>query len=71
MIQQLVELANGRMEIMAGSGVMANNAQELMNTGIDAIHFTGTQVAEKVQLGMGVKYKVDEDKIASIMKFKH
>ena len=70
MIQQLVKLANGRIEIMAGSGVNASNAKELIKTGVDAIHFTGTQIAEEVQLGMGVKYKVDEDKIASIMKLK-
>ena len=70
MIQQLVELAKGRIEIMAGSGVNDANAQELINTGVDAIHFTGTQIAEEVQLGMGVKYKVDEAKIASIMKLK-
>lgn len=70
LIQQLVELSKGRIEIMAGSGVNATNAQELMNTGVDAIHFTGTQIAEEVQLGMGVKYKVDKEKIDSIMKLK-
>lgn len=71
MIQQLVELAKGRIEIMAGSGVNAANAQELMNTGVDAIHFTGTQVTEEIQLGMGVKYKVNENKISSIMNLKN
>lgn len=70
MIKQLVDIANGRIEIMAGSGVNALNGEELMNTGVDALHFTGIKVAEEVQLGMGVKYMVDEQKVESILKLK-
>lgn len=70
LIQRLVEQSKGRIEIMAGSSVSASNAQELIDIGVDALHFSGTKVAEEIQLGMGVKYAVDEQKIASLLKFK-
>jgi copper homeostasis protein len=40
-IKKLVKQANGRIEIMAGSGVNADNTQMLIHTGVDALHFTG------------------------------
>ena len=40
-IENLVKKANGRIEIMAGSGVNAQNAQALIHTGVDALHLTG------------------------------
>lgn len=39
-LHQLVELANGRIEIMAGCGVNPENAAEIILTGVNAIHAT-------------------------------
>ncbi len=40
-IKKLAKQANGRIEIMAGSGVNAANAQMLIHTGVNALHLTG------------------------------
>ena len=40
-IENLVKQANGRIEIMAGSGVNAHNAQIFLQIGVNAIHLTG------------------------------
>ena len=40
-LKNVVTRANGRIEIMAGSGVNANNALTLAQTGINALHLTG------------------------------
>lgn len=45
-IRILVNQANGRIEIMAGSGVNADNAQTLIHTGVDALHLTGKSVRD-------------------------
>ncbi len=44
LIHQLVEKAQGRIEIMAGSGVNADNAVLLAKTGVSALHLTGKSV---------------------------
>jgi copper homeostasis protein len=46
LLAELVKKANHRIEIMAGSGVNAQNAVELWQTGIDAIHLTGKAITE-------------------------
>ncbi|MBR4844711.1 MAG: copper homeostasis protein CutC [Alistipes sp.] len=51
-IRRAVEIAAGRIEIMAGSGVVAANAQALKNTGVDALHFS----AKKMVAG-GMEYR--------------
>ncbi len=51
-IAQAVAIAAGRIEIMAGSGVAANNALQLATTGIDALHFS----AKRIVAG-GMKYR--------------
>ena len=45
-IKTLVEKANGRIEIMAGSGVNIDNAQALMHTGVNALHLTGKSIRD-------------------------
>lgn len=50
LIQQLVEKANGRIEIMAGSGVNADNALLLAETGVNALHLTGKAVRRGAML---------------------
>jgi len=67
MIQQLVEWADGRILIMAGSGVNASNAIQLAETGVDALHFTSHKLdMQSITLGMGSKSIPNEEKIASI-----
>lgn len=44
LLAKLVKQANGRIEIMAGSGVTAQNAAELAQTGVQALHLTGKSV---------------------------
>lgn len=51
-IRRAVELSRGRIEIMAGSGVVAKNAEELKGAGVDALHFS----AKKMVVG-GMEYR--------------
>lgn len=51
-IRRAVAVSRGRIEIMAGSGVVASNAKELMELGVDALHFS----AKKMVMG-GMKYR--------------
>lgn len=41
-IRQLTERAGGRIEIMAGAGVNAQNAEALIKAGVDALHLSGS-----------------------------
>ena len=69
LIKKLVSWADGRIQIMAGGGVNASNALQLMETDIDALHFTSHTLATwKDELGMGIKTIPSEEKIASITK---
>ncbi|GAB3963155.1 copper homeostasis protein CutC [Spirosoma harenae] len=42
-LRQLTEQAAGRIEIMAGAGVNAQNAQSLLDAGVNALHLSGSQ----------------------------
>ncbi len=42
-LRRLTKHAAGRIEIMAGSGVSAQNAQVLIEAGVDALHLSGSQ----------------------------
>ncbi|GAB4035576.1 copper homeostasis protein CutC [Spirosoma gilvum] len=42
-LRQLTQQAAGRIEIMAGAGVNANNAKLLIEAGVDALHLSGGQ----------------------------
>ena len=42
-IRQLTQQAAGRIEIMAGAGVNATNAKQLIEAGADALHLSGSQ----------------------------
>lgn len=70
LITKLVKQADGRIEVMAGSGVAPENAKELISTGVDALHFTAGKFEEVTQLGMGARIVLDEHKVAGILKFK-
>jgi copper homeostasis protein len=49
-IKDLVKQAAGRIEIMAGSGVNADNALSLIHTGVDAVHLTGKTTRDSEML---------------------
>ena len=60
--------SQGRVEIMAGSGVNAENAVQLAATGIDALHFSvHIKPNAGITLGMGQRSIPDEVKIQSII----
>jgi copper homeostasis protein len=68
-IENLVKQANGRIEIMAGSGVNADNAQTLLHTGVNALHLTGKasrdseMIYRKAGIAMGGLSEVPEYEI--------
>ena len=67
-ISQLVKQADGKIEIMAGSGINHSNAIALSATGIDALHFTIYQSNNETEsLGMGNRSIIDKEKITSIL----
>lgn len=45
-LRELVKQAQGRIRIMAGSGVNASNARMLRETGVDALHMSGKSVRD-------------------------
>lgn len=51
-IARAVEISRDRIEIMAGSGVVAANAKELIDLGVDALHFSA-----KTMVAGGMKYR--------------
>ena len=71
-IAHAVEISRGRIEIMAGSGVVAANAKELIDLGVDALHFSAkTMVAGGMQyrnprISMGGTSAVDEFAIRTV-----
>ena len=65
-IRQAVAIANGHIEIMAGSGVSASNAPLLAESGVDALHFStkkmvmGAMKYRNPHISMGGTHAVDE-----------
>ena len=68
-IRILVEQANGRIEIMAGSGINAYNAQMFIHASVNALHLTGKSsrdsemVYRKAGIAMGGLSEVPEYEI--------
>lgn len=71
-IRRAVETAKGRIEIMAGSGVVAVNAKQLANVGVDALHFSakcmvaGAMEYRNPRISMGGSDAVDEYALRSV-----
>ena len=65
-IARAVEISRGRIEIMAGSGVVAKNAAQLAAVGVDALHFSakcmvaGGMLYRNPRISMGGSDAVDE-----------
>jgi len=69
LIDQMNQKANGRIEIMAGSGINAQNVLRFQTVGINSVHFTAHQsVKENLRLDFGSNTAVNENKIESIAK---
>lgn len=81
-IARAVSRANGRIEIMAGSGISSANAEKFLNLGIDALHFSakktiaGNMKYRNPRISMGGSNAVDEyalrlvdeDEVSAILK---
>ena len=67
LIESMHQELGDKIEIMAGSGVNAENATELAGTGISNLHFTARKKSdEDLMPGMGVRMLTDESKIRMI-----
>lgn len=67
MIRELHQQANGRIEVMAGSGVNPENTSQFLKSGIEAIHFTAhLKKKSQLPLDMGPEYTVNNEKIQRI-----
>ncbi len=66
-IEDLLEHANGKIQIMAGSGINADNARQFQNIGIDALHFTARKLKSEKSLEMGKSYSPDTSKIEGVL----
>lgn len=57
-----------RIDIMAGSGVNAQNAPAFLSAGIENLHFTARRRSDdKVIQGMGIQMVTDEEKVREIL----
>ena len=71
-IRRAVEISGGRIEIMAGSGVLASNAATLAATGVDALHFSAKRMVpggmkyRNPRISMGGSSAVDEYALRSV-----
>lgn len=71
-IRRAVEISSGRIEIMAGSGVLASNAARLAAVGVDALHFSAKRMVaggmkyRNPRISMGGSSTVDEYAIRSV-----
>lgn len=71
-ITQAVAIANGQIEIMAGSGITHTNARILASTGVDALHFSAKRMRSSDMhyrnplISMGGNNGIDEYALRSV-----
>jgi copper homeostasis protein len=69
LIKKLVQQSNGRIEIMAGSGIDTSNAKTFIKAGINNLHCTARKRIDRLdEFGMGVQHKPDQQKIENILQ---
>ena len=68
LLRRLTELASGRIQIMAGSGIAPANAAQVASTGVQAIHFTIHKPTQVLKWGMGQETAIDREKIEGILE---
>ena len=67
LIRTLVKTAENRIQIMAGSGINAENANLFTSANVDAIHFSGDlKTAALSGFGMGNNVSINSNKIKAI-----
>lgn len=72
LIKELIDESQGRIQIMAGSGINAENAGAFADIKVDAIHFTARKkVPSETHFGMGDRYEPDQNKVQSILSGLH
>jgi copper homeostasis protein len=78
LLNKIVKKADHRIKIMAGSGVTAENAQEVIQTGVDEVHLSAkskheSQMRFKQEINMGTSEgefveKTDMEKVMNMKK---
>lgn len=69
-LRKLVEMAQGRINIMAGSGVNPENALLIAQSGVAALHFTARKKVSKINhFSFGDSYEFDDEKVRKIVGF--
>lgn len=70
LLARLVKHAAGRIEIMAGGGVTAENAPALISTGVDALHASASspdpQHMDCTRIGIPAPKRTDSKKVAGL-----
>jgi copper homeostasis protein len=65
-IHRAVAISDGRIEIMAGSGVTSTNVKQLATSGVDALHFSAKKIVMSAmkyrnpRISMGGTETIDE-----------
>jgi copper homeostasis protein len=68
-LRDLVDQAQGRIQIMAGAGVNENNALKISGARVDALHFTiHHRTEDGNELRMGVASQMNEAKLRAIIE---
>ena len=68
-IEEMKEHAAGRIEVMAGAGVNADNALKLARVKVDALHFSAREKIGAINpFGFGSDVQVDRIKIEEVLK---
>lgn len=70
LLSELVEAANGKIEIMAGGGVNPINASALLATNVDALHCSIHKSID-FSSNMGAQLEYDLEKIEGMISFKN
>jgi len=69
LIKQLINDADGKIKIMAGSGINAINAHLFLNLGLEAIHCTARKkVKQTSKIDMGNQFVPDQRKVEELQK---
>lgn len=68
-IHQLIKQSEGKIQIMAGSGIDADNVRYFIEIGVDAVHFSIRKLNDKkLGLSMGMDSTPNEEKLKNIIR---
>lgn len=66
LICDLVDQAEGKIQVMAGCGVNVENAKDFTDAGVDVLHFSIRKPVRQERLGMGTSFEPDLEKLVGI-----